>query len=174
MVKRATKAKKAESKASATGRGRGRPSDYGPQFAKQAYKLCLLGATDEELADFFGVNPDTIHEWKKVHPEFSESIKDGKERADAEIADSLYQRAKGYTHPELYIAQYQGQIIKEEITKHYPPDTQAASLWLRNRQPARWRDKVDIEHAGKGGGPIQNQHDVALTPSDAYLRMIGK
>ena len=27
-------------------------------------------------------------------------------------------------------------------TEHYPPDTQAASLWLRNRQPRQWRDKV--------------------------------
>ena len=26
-------------------------------------------------------------------------------------------------------------------TEHYPPDTQAASLWLRNRQPAKWRDR---------------------------------
>ncbi|WP_295448053.1 hypothetical protein [uncultured Thiodictyon sp.] len=32
-----------------------------------------------------------------------------------------------------------------EISKHYPPDTAAASLWLRNRQPALWWDKVEIE-----------------------------
>lgn len=31
----------------------GRPTKYRPEFAEQARKLCLLGATDKELADFF-------------------------------------------------------------------------------------------------------------------------
>jgi hypothetical protein len=34
------------------------------------------------------------------------------------------------------------------LVKCYPPDTAAASLWLRNRQPAKWRDKTDVEHSG--------------------------
>lgn len=32
---------------------RGRPSSYQPEYAEQARKLCLLGATDQEIADFF-------------------------------------------------------------------------------------------------------------------------
>jgi hypothetical protein len=36
--------------------------------------------------------------------------------------------------------QYEGQPIEVEYIQHYPPDTQAASLWLRNRQPGKWRD----------------------------------
>jgi hypothetical protein len=36
-------------------------------------------------------------------------------------------------------------------TSHaYPPDTTAASLWLRNRQPHRWRDKHEIDVADAG------------------------
>jgi hypothetical protein len=31
--------------------------------------------------------------------------------------------------------------VYAEYTEHYPPDTGAASLWLRNRQPEKWRDK---------------------------------
>jgi hypothetical protein len=30
-------------------------------------------------------------------------------------------------------------------TKHYPPDTAAAIIWLKNRQPERWRDKIEQE-----------------------------
>lgn len=52
----------------------GRPSDYNVAFNDQAYKLCLLGATDKDLADFFEVVEDTINEWKKKHPQFSVSI----------------------------------------------------------------------------------------------------
>jgi hypothetical protein len=31
-------------------------------------------------------------------------------------------------------------------TEHYPPDTHAASLWLRNRQPTKWRDRQEVNH----------------------------
>ena len=34
-----------------------RPSKYKPEFVKQAEKLCALGATDIEIADFFEVEP---------------------------------------------------------------------------------------------------------------------
>ena len=33
----------------------GRPTDYDDAFPEQARKLCQLGATDMELADFFDV-----------------------------------------------------------------------------------------------------------------------
>lgn len=126
----------------------GRPTKYKKEYAEQAYKLCLLGATDEELADFFDTTFQTVNAWKKAHPEFLESLKDGKERADAEIAKSLYHRAKGYEHSDIHISNYQGEITKTPIIKHYPPDTGAAMAWLKNRQPKKWRDKQEIEHSG--------------------------
>ena len=55
----------------------GRPTLYKPEYAEQAYKLCQLGATDIELAKFFNVSLDTIHEWSNVNEEFSESRKVG-------------------------------------------------------------------------------------------------
>ena len=52
----------------------GRPSKYDPDtMDEQVFKLCLLGATDEEMADFFNVALSTLNLWKKEHPEFSES-----------------------------------------------------------------------------------------------------
>lgn len=135
--------------------GAGRPTLYKTEYAEQAYKLCLLGAIDKQMADFFGVNEDTIHEWKKVYPEFSESIKNGKENADAVIAQSLFHRAKGYEHPEDKIFNDDGTPMIVPTIKHYPPDTTACIFWLKNRQPKVWRDKVDQEITGPNGGPIQ-------------------
>ena len=43
-----------------------------------------------------------------------------------------------------------GGVIKVPYEVHHPPDTQAASLWLRNRQPHRWRDKHEVEIADAG------------------------
>lgn len=124
----------------------GRPGAFRPEFSEQAYKLTLLGATDKELGDFFNVSEQTINAWKKRYPEFLESTTRGKQIADANVAERFYRRAMGYTHPEEKIFQHNGRVIRAETTKHYPPDTQAASLWLRNRQPDKWRDKQDIDH----------------------------
>jgi len=123
---------------------RGRPTKYKKEYAQQAYKLCLLGATDADLASFFEVNEDTINEWKKVHLEFSESIKKGKEIADAEVANKLYHRALGYEHPEDKIFNDSGKPLIVPTIKHYPPDPTAAIFWLKNRQPGRWRDKQEF------------------------------
>jgi hypothetical protein len=123
----------------------GRPSKFDPEYVEQARKLALLGATDEEMAAFWGVSVPTLHAWRKAHPDFLKSTMAGKLGADAEIAESLHHRAKGYSHRAVKIFQYEGQPVEVPFTEHYPPDTQAASLWLRNRQPDKWRDKVDVE-----------------------------
>lgn len=121
---------------------RGRKTKYCKEYVKQIYKLCLLNATDVQIADYFGVSESTLNLWKLAHKEFSESIKDGKIKADAEVAESLHARAVGYSHPDVHISNYQGEITITDITKHYPPDTAAAFIWLKNRQG--WTDKKNI------------------------------
>lgn len=154
----------------------GRPSSYKPEYAEQGYKLTLMGATDEKLASFFNVAESTINLWKLEYPEFSESITRGKEIADSEIAESLFHRAKGYSHPEDDIrtvaagGNMGSEIVITPTVKHYPPDTAAASLWLRNRQPKLWRDKVETAHTGPDGGPIQ--HEIAnLSDAERAVRL---
>ena len=159
----------------------GRPTKYRPEFAAQAKKLCRLGSTDEEMADFFEVHVDTIYEWKLVHEEFSEAIKKGKTLADATIADSLYHRAKGYSHAAvkiLAVSQGAGQpseVQEVPYTEHYPPDTTAMIFWLKNRQPAKWRDKQEHMLTGPNGGPIQSVGLVTDDPVEAaktYQRLM--
>ncbi len=134
----------------------GRPSEYDPdKTAKQAKKACLMGATDADLADFFGVSEKTINNWKHDHPEFLQSIKDGKEIADSNVAKSLYERANGYEHPEVHVSNYQGEITLTELTKRYPPDTTAGIFWMKNRQPDKWRDRKQTEVSGLDGGAIE-------------------
>jgi transposase-like protein len=125
----------------------GVPSTYKPEYAQQAYRFCLLkNSTDAQLAQFFGVYEQTINDWKKQFPEFNESIKKGKDIADANVAASLYERAVGYSHPEEKIFLHEGEVIRVQTTKHYPPDTAAAFIWLKNRQRASglWVDKPQV------------------------------
>lgn len=127
---------------------RGRKTLYRKEYAEQAYKLCLLGMTRKEMAAYFEIAEATLDNWCARHPEFLEALKDGRENADAKVAQSLYRRACGYEHPEDKIFQYEGSPIVVPTIKHYPPDTGAATLWLKNRQPEKWRDKQDVEVSG--------------------------
>lgn len=132
----------------------GRPTKYKKEYNEHGYKLCLLGATDKEIADFFEVNTDTINEWKKVYPEFSVSLKKGKTIADANVGQRLYERALGFEHDSeeikvVSMGKEGSEIERVPIRKIYPPDTVAAIFWLKNRQPGKWRDKQDIEHSGE-------------------------
>lgn len=145
----------------------GRPSLYRDDYAEQARKLCRLGATDVEIADFFSVDVATVNRWKLRHPAFRESLKAGKAAADAEVADRLYRRACGYSHPDTKFATFEGEITDtKEFTKHYPPDTIACIFWLKNRRPDLWRDRVGLEHTGPNGGPIQTEGDFRPSPED--------
>lgn len=122
----------------------GRPTLYKEDYAKQAYRLCLLGAIDEELAEFFEVSVSTITSWKSQHPDFLASIKSGKVEADSKVVERLYERAMGYSHPDVHVSNHKGDITLTPITKHYPPDVVAAIFLLKNRHPEKWRDKVEV------------------------------
>lgn len=134
--------------------GGGRRSAYQPEYARIAGQLALLGATDAEIAAALGVTERTVNNWKRQHVEFLSALKEGKLLADAEVARSLYQRALGYSHEDVHISNFQGEITVTPLVKHYPPDTVAAIFWLKNRQPEKWRDR------------IEQQADVTLTAPD--------
>jgi hypothetical protein len=141
-----------------------RPTSYKPEYAEQAQKLCLLGATDVELADFFDVTINTIGNWKGRFPKFLESLKAGKEVADERVSRSLYHRANGYTYDAVKIfppRKGSREPVLVPYREHVPPDTTACIFWLKNRKPAEWRDKQELDHTG--------QVNVTIKGADADL-----
>ena len=87
----------------------------------------------------------TIWRWRSRYPDFCNALKVGKHPADDRVEASLYHRAVGYTFNSEKVFQFQGEIIRAPIVEHVPPDVGAASLWLKNRRPAEWRDKQDVQ-----------------------------
>lgn len=123
------------------GPGGGRKTLYKPEYADIGRKLCLLGKIDVELAEIFGVDESTIYTWKKDFPEFAQALRDGKQFADANVAEALYHRACGYKHKAQKIMQNNGVPVIVDYTERYPPDTAAAIIWLKNRQRKHWNDR---------------------------------
>lgn len=156
----------------------GRPTDYKAEYCEQAFRLCLLGATDKEMAAFWGVSEDTVNEWKKVHPEFSVSVKAGKIDADAKVAASLYKRATGYDYRETTFEKIgegpdaievgeagmesieQDTYKKKVVVKELAPDVAAINIWLKNRRgkvdegAQRWADKVETGYTDGQGNDV--------------------
>lgn len=135
----------------------GRPTKYRRDFARQANLLCELGACDHDLARFFAVSKTTITDWKRRHPEFLASIKRGKDFADKEVIRALWKRATGCLITRgirrVEMARDSGKVVKvveEAVQIELPPDTAAAFIWLKNRRPDSWRQKIDHENEFTG------------------------
>lgn len=149
----------------------GRPTLFKPEYLEQVYKLCLLGAKDTQIAEFFGIAESTLNLWKEVHPEFMESIKKGKELADMEIVNSLYHRAKGMTIKsekaiKVKCGKDQEEIETVEVSETLPPDPVSMFFWLKNRQPEMWRDKKEVDHTTKG----ESLHDLKGKSTEELLK----
>jgi hypothetical protein len=131
----------------AKGNKGGRPTAYRPEFAERAKNLCQLGAVDVEIADFFGVTVQTIHNWRAAHQEFFEATRVGKEYADNRVERTFYQRAVGYEYDLVKtVRRNKNGLTVTETIKHVPGDVTAQMKWLCNRMPHKWRHKVDVTH----------------------------
>lgn len=144
-----------------TGRPPGRPTAFREEMINQARKLTHMGATDRDLADFFEVTEQTIHNWKLAHPDFAEALVLGKDAADKRVEQSLYRRALGYSFDSEKIFQFNGQPVRVPYVEHVPPSDAACIFWLKNRKPDEWRQVVDHNHQG--------QIVMAITPDDEQL-----
>lgn len=132
------------------GQAIGRPTLYRPEYAEQAAKLCKLGATDADLADFFGVTKRTVERWRSAHEDFCRAVTIGKEEADNAVERSLYQRAVGYEQEAVKIFMPAGasEPVYAPYREKVAPDTAAAIFWLKNRRKEHWRERSeqDVNH----------------------------
>ena len=163
----------------------GRPTGFKPEYVAQAEKLCALGATDAEIADFFDVTPRTIHRWKLQFEEFCHALKTGKDLADERVQRSLFHRASGFVFTEQQAFKVKtvefsesGKRVREteevrvvDVERMAIPDTTAGIFWLKNRRRDEWRDVHNTEHSGLNGGPIETTVRPAAPAGDHLAEM---
>lgn len=113
------------------------------------------GLTEEQIAKNMNISRSTLNDWKKKYSDISDTIKKNKEIIDYEVENALYKKTQGYNakvlkNVKLKRVEYNddGYKVKEyeEIVEvydevHIPADTTAQIIWLKNRQPSKWRDK---------------------------------
>jgi hypothetical protein len=133
---------------------KGRPSLFSETHQKIAFAMAKLGATEKQISDELGINIATITNWKKEHPDFFATLKTAKQEADEKVEKSLYKLATGYkykTQKPMVVSDGNGLGSHVEIVEYeetVQPNTTACIFWLKNRKPAEWRDKQEIQHSG--------------------------
>lgn len=128
------------------------PSKYNPAYHDDwAWSLAIKGATNDEIAEAFGITVRTFIRWKQQYPSLEEAVTHGKDIADAKVEKSLYQRAIGYkvTDTEKIIDLNpsdgsQKPIRVKNIEKNIAPDTMAIMYWLNNRKRTHWSQRQEV------------------------------
>jgi len=133
---------------------RGRPSKYKPEFCELLIEHMSKGLSFESFSAIAEVNQDTLHEWVKVHEEFSES----KKMAFANC--QLFWEKLGVENI-LNVSESSGR----GDDAYHKSSTLNASIWIFNmKNRFKWRDKQPGEEDKKvthDGAVIVNQPDLA-------------
>lgn len=155
---------------------------YHASYAEKARKLCVLGATDELLAEMFDVHVDSIRIWKTKHPAFGKAVAEGKLHPDMEVAQSLLHMATGYEYAEEVAEKCKDKhgnekLQKVTVYKRQAPHPTSAMFWLQNRRADLWRhaSKIDPLQGGADvrvrvaiefvpGGQARHEHNVIPPP----------
>lgn len=120
------------------------PGKYRPKYAELAYKLAQLGIPHQQIAGILEISESTFYEWQGCHAGFKTALKAGMALADANVANSVYRGAVGYSHNHEEIKVIGEEVVRVPTMKHYPPNPHLATFWLKNRQPELWKEKVEI------------------------------
>lgn len=119
------------------------------------------GLIDKQISYNIGIHPSTLYEWKKKYPRIDEALKVGKEVVDRQVENALLKRALGYEYVEIKNEETDAgttttKTTTTKTTKQVVPDVTAQIFWLKNRKPAQWRDKQNIEHSGTVNNPMSD------------------
>ena len=139
---------------------------YRPEYAEQAHNYCLLGATNLQLAEFFGVHPRTIDLWIMTRDDFNDAVKNGRAVADAKVAAACFKRAVGYTYTNQYINK-KGELVVAET--EMPPDVHAQVFWLTRRRRDLWAEKQEVLPDGGMLTPIGSAELVEVARRIAFI-----
>lgn len=139
-----------------------RKTKYHDDFPLLAEDYARRGMTDVEIAKSLGISHETLYQYQKKYPEFSDALKRGKAPVDVEVESALLKRARGFEYEEVTVeykpdnedpdnkgadAKARPSTIRK-TKKMVVPDTTAGIFWLKNRRPQQWRDRHDFKFSG--------------------------
>ena len=104
----------------------GRPTKYRPEYCQQVKDFMATGKSLTAYAGYIDVSRETVYEWERSIPAFSDAVKTA--------------RAKRVNALEDDLLQMEGSKITARI------------FALKNACPDEWREKQQVEHTDPSGG----------------------
>ena len=115
----------------------GRPSKYKEKFCDQVIEYGKQGLSVTQMALELDIHKDTLYEWKKVYPEFSDAIKKARDYSQAYWENALAKAALGKNDADTV------------------PNATLMIFQMKNRFPDEWREKQVQEHVGKDDATLE-------------------
>jgi hypothetical protein len=122
---------------------------FSSTMLEQVTRLCKIGLSNNELAQYLGIEVATLRNWINDYPEFKEAVDRGRIEADANVADKLYQLAIGYEMEveELKFNKAEDRWELFRYTRRYAPNVKAIIKWLNSRRPEHWSETHKVDHS---------------------------
>ncbi len=120
----------------------GRPTDYRPEYVERLPGMFAEGQSIVEIAVELGVCRDTIYEWAKVYPDFSDALTRGRE-----ISQAWWEK-KG--RKNLFDTETYDGNTKQSKSRKFND-----RLWSKNvscRFRKDWTDKTEVDLTA---GPLE-------------------
>ena len=119
-------------------------TEWHPSMVERARLCAAHDMTDYEIATALDIDTKTLWNWRRMHPELAKEIALGKDGPNRRVERSLYHRAIGYSfNSEKIQILADGTVVRVPFVEHVPPEVRACEMWLKNREPDRWRDRVE-------------------------------
>lgn len=135
-----------------------KPNKYDPNlYDTLVWSLAVKGFTNEEIAETIGISERTFLRWRKNYKSFNDRFIEGRSTATAKVEEALFKRATGYTVTEEETTikfDNDGNRLPVNVKskkRHIAPDTSSMIFWLKNRDSANWKDRVEVEETGGDG-----------------------
>lgn len=147
-------------------------SSFLPDNEHLVRMIAMRGATDDEIADTFGVSRTLFQRWRKAYPGMTKAIEDGRTSVDADMLYSLYKEGIGYKYEEEQSTAKGGVVA---VSRYARPSVDAIKYWLNNRQNTHWKTAQLTRLAGGGSGedPIGMKVESRNELIDAICAMIA-
>lgn len=109
----------------------GRPTDYLPEYCDEVITLGKLGKSVTQIASTLDVHKDTVYEWAKVHPNFSDALSRARQESQTWWED---QGQAGLTADR-----FQPSLWAKQVSCRFPDD---------------YREKQDLNLGGQKDNPL--------------------
>lgn len=145
----------------------GRPSSYKPEYCQMLIKHMEEGSSFWSFAGVVSVCFDTLSEWTKVHPEFSEAKRHGLAKlllfdekvARAGSTGQLKRHSKTITTTKHDEETGVSTTTKEDIYDAATFGQSYQIFLMKNRYPKLYRDKITLEHESNNPSAVKNTFD---------------